>query len=346
VDPEVRGAKDLSEQARSIPFFALAKHLLRLLPTPASIGRLGPVAEETVRFVHDIAPIFHPSDVAALRWLRKGGRDIAEVRTTFVGLVGAVSPLANYFTEKLLGEELSDSHSVRDFYDVFHHRLVSLVYRVHLRATPLAEVRLDGEDGVSRRSIAATGMAGDARGALSRRDWLGAARLIGRRPRTRAALEGAIRLALPHLTFEITDFLRADSARARREGPRMSKHMLVRRHRQDTEPNYGQHADRVRLVVGPVGAAGLQSLLPSGSDFERLRAAVRATLGGRLDAELEIEIACGEEPRPRMTRDGPWVSRDTVVLRDGASRSVRVRLPLMDDVGDVRPVYLVSRPST
>ena len=104
-----------------------------------------------------------------------------------------------------------------------------------------------------------------------------------------------------------------------------------------------QHADRVRLVVGPVGHTSFQSLMPSGGDHERLRAAVRATLGGRLDAELEIEIACGEEPRARMGRT--TFGRSALVLRANESRNVSARLPITDDAEDARAVFLVSRPS-
>jgi predicted component of type VI protein secretion system len=89
-----------------------------------------------------------------------------------------------------------------------------------------------------------------------------------------------------------------------------------------------------------VGATGFESLLPSGKDFQRLLAAVRAACGGKLDADLEIEIAAGEEPRARM---GSKLGRGAIVLRRNAPGSVRARVPLKVGGEVVRPVYLVSR---
>jgi type VI secretion system protein ImpH len=344
---EPQGTESIGQRARAISFFALAKHLVRRLSGgSARIGELGPVEQEHIRFRHDPSPVFHESDVEGVELAERDGHPIAEVTTTFLGLVGSVSPLANFATENLLREEIADSASLRDFYDIFHHRLASLLYRVHLRAAPLSEARLDGQERVSARSLASSGLASTARAsaALTPRKWLGVARVLGRRPRTRAALEAALRLALPHLTFQVTDFLPRGRAVADRTRPRMTRDWIVTRPGRGTRPAPRLHAERVRLIVGPVEGPGFQRLLPSGTDFERLRAVVRATFGARVDAELEIEIASGGVPRARMSREnGARFARDSLVLRPEARRGVRARLPITDDAGAVRAVYLVSR---
>jgi type VI secretion system protein ImpH len=339
--------ESLEQRARAISFFALAKHLVRRLAGGgARIGELGPALQERIRFRHDPSPVFHASDVAGLELEERDGRPAAEITTTFLGLVGAASPLANFATENLLCEEIADSASLRDFYDIFHHRLASLLYRVHLRAAPLSEARLDGQERVSARSLASSGLASTARAsaALTPREWLGVARVLGRRPRSRAALEAALRLALPHLSFQVTDFLPRGRAAADGRRPRMTRDWIVTRPGQGARPGPRLHAERVRLVVGPVDGPGFQRLLPTGPDFERLRAVVRATFGARVDAELEIEIEPGGVPRARMSRQGgARFARDSLVLRPEAQRSVRARLRITDDAGAVRAVYLVSR---
>ena len=336
----------LGRRARAISFFTIAKHLVRRLAGGARIGEIGPVDQERVRFRHDPKPVFHESDVAGVDFTERDGHTVAEVTTTFLGLVGAVSPLADFATENLLREEIVDSASLRAFYDIFHHRLASLLYRVHLRAAPLSEVRLDGRERVSTRSLAASGLASTARAsaALTAREWLGVARVLGRRPRSRAALEAALRLALPHLAFQVTDFLPRGRAAADRQRPRMTRDWIVTRPGRAGRREPRLHAERVRLIVGPVEGPGFRRLLPSGVDFERLRAVVRATFGARVDAELEVEIASGGVPRARMSREnGARFARDSLVLRPEAQRAVRARLPITDDAGAVRAVYLVSR---
>ena len=102
-------------------------------------------------------PIFHASDVTELRVIRRGGSLRVELATGFLGVVEGVSPLANYFTEDVLRAESLDETALRSFYDLFHHRLIAFVYGAHLRAAPSWEVRADGTDRISRRSLELSG---------------------------------------------------------------------------------------------------------------------------------------------------------------------------------------------
>ena len=78
-------------------------------------------------------------------------------------------------------------------------------------------------------------------------------------------------------------------------------------------------------------------------DYARLRAIVDSVTGGMLDADAEIQIAFGEEPRARLgSRFGSRLGRTAILARPRTSRALRVRVPLTGDVGDGRLGLVVA----
>jgi type VI secretion system protein ImpH len=267
---------------------------------------------------------------------------MAVVSTTFLGLVGAVSPLATYLTEEILGDDSSGSQALRDFYDVFHHRLTSFVYRAHLRATPLAEVRLDASDRTSCRSLSAVGRSANAGAALSARASLALAPLLGRRPGSRAALEASLRLAFPMWTFHVEDFLLGLPTHGREGAPRMGASTIVTR-RAKHPPFTGSPAEGVRIVVAGVAPTSGGDVLTEPQTRARLRALVASILGSSARVEIEVWLPPERQPRARLGAGGARLGRHALVLRANTPRQVRARFSLTGAGEDAAPVFLVSR---
>jgi type VI secretion system protein ImpH len=335
---------ELTRTARRIPFFALVRHLARLFPSSPPVGGLGPVSEEAIRFRHDVQPIFHASDVTDLRIVRRGEAQTVELSTGFLGVIGSVSPLANFFTEDVLRAESLDEIALRSFYDLFHHRLIAFVYGAHLRAAPSWEVRADGTDRVTRRSLALAGSPRPVGGALglSPLQWGGLARVIGRRPRGRAALEAALVLAFPNMPIRVIDFLSRDVNLPSRERARLGVCNVTLGRGARLGSRLLRQTGLVRLSAGPVGRMAFDALVPGGTDHGRLRAIVDSVTGGMLDADAEIQIAFGEEPRARLgSRFGARLGSTAVLARPRTTRELRVRVPLTGDVGAGRLALVV-----
>jgi type VI secretion system protein ImpH len=326
----------LATGARRVPFFALVRHLSRVLPSGATagVGGFGPVGEETIRFRHDAQPIFHASDVTGMRIVRRNGRLVAEITTGFLGIVGSVSPLANYFTEEVLRADSLDEASLRSFYDLFHHRLIAFVYGAHLRAAPSWEVRGDGTDRVTRRSLALTASPRPAEGAagLSALQWGGLARILGRRPRSRSALEAALVLAFPTMPVRILDFLSRDVALPSRERAQLGVCNVTLGRGARLGSRLLRQTGLVRLTAGPLGRAAFDALLPGGPDHARLRTVLDSVTGGMLDADADLQVAFGEEPRARLGRRfGTRLGGAAVLTRPRTAGALRVRVPLSGD---------------
>jgi hypothetical protein len=77
---------------------------------------------------------------------------------------------------------------------------------------------------------------------------------------------------------------------------------------------------------------------------------VDAVLGGLLDAEVEIEIACGAEPRARLGGSGGGsvgtrLGRTALVVRPRTSVPVRARVALTDDAAESSRPEFLARPA-
>ncbi|HMI94331.1 MAG TPA: type VI secretion system baseplate subunit TssG, partial [Polyangiales bacterium] len=154
--------------ARRMGFFALVSLLERMSSDAVRVGGDGPPEREVLRFRNDPSMGFQASDVvhAAVRDVPRsprdrnaGEREVIEIVTSFLGLTGAVSPLPLYIPAEV-AQDPNPNGVQRDFLDVFHHRLISLLYRLWTRYQLAREHLSDGGDAWTPRMLALTGFDG------------------------------------------------------------------------------------------------------------------------------------------------------------------------------------------
>ncbi|HEX5750988.1 MAG TPA: type VI secretion system baseplate subunit TssG [Archangium sp.] len=163
-DDFVEADDALRPLANRLGFFPLVAYLERLTHGAARVGELGPVSQERIRFRHDPALGFSSGDVSdvALRQVPaqedepKARRPLFEVVTTFLGLTGSVSPLPMYVSEAVAQED-PDRPVRREMLDLFHHRLLSLLYRLESRYRVTSELTSTCDDDWSRRLLTLAG---------------------------------------------------------------------------------------------------------------------------------------------------------------------------------------------
>lgn len=179
-------------------FRALITFLERAVAADARVGDYGPVGKECIRFRHDPTLTFNAVSVSSVSSDRRlldsasGARQsVFDVSTTFLGLTGAVSPLPSYIVEEVLED---DEGFLRDFLDVFHHRILSLFYRVTSRYNPVTEFRSDTQDAWSKRIFSLGGVheSNQASASLPRWRMLRLMPLLARQRCTAWALEVAL----------------------------------------------------------------------------------------------------------------------------------------------------------
>ena len=118
----------LLEQGREFSFYQAVRWLERLHPRAQPLGRAGSPEQEKVRLRPSTSLAFPPTDLEGVEPQSHG--DKIQITTTFFGLYGSDTPLPYSYAEHIA--QISQEHygrRVRSFLDIFHHRLLSLLYR-------------------------------------------------------------------------------------------------------------------------------------------------------------------------------------------------------------------------
>lgn len=157
--------ESLLENATRYDFFYTVGMMERLEPQAIRVGGNGPYDREAIRFRHDPSLAFKAGDIMKVEWVPKpqavedGLKDKQfrfEITTAFLGLTGTVSPMPLYLAEEVA--QAQDGAAVkRDFLDLFHHRLISFVYRIGVKHDLAREYLKDATDSWSRRILALAG---------------------------------------------------------------------------------------------------------------------------------------------------------------------------------------------
>lgn len=116
----------LRAEATSFEFFAAVRHLERMRPASTPLGRTMDAAGEPVRFSARASLAFPPSE---LHSLDMDGDGPARMSVNFMGLIGPVGVLPHHYTTRVIERNAARDTAMRDFFDIFHHRLISLFYR-------------------------------------------------------------------------------------------------------------------------------------------------------------------------------------------------------------------------
>jgi hypothetical protein len=187
-------AADL-DRVHRYEFFSLVQRLRRDAPGAAAPGGPGPASAENMRFRPAASMGFSASDVESVERLDATDESRPphyRVTVNFMGLYGPASPLANHFTEEMIWAG-SEQQGGRDFIDLFHHRIISFVYRAWEKYRYGAQFDAAGPDDFTRRlecliGVGTPGMR-EATG-LDLVPLLGTSGLFAARQRSAVGLEG------------------------------------------------------------------------------------------------------------------------------------------------------------
>lgn len=160
----------LFDEGRRFDFFQAVALLEARAGAPAGVGEGSEPQEEAVRFKSTIALAFAETDVASIQRPLSPGEP-AEMTVNFIGLGGALGPLPLPFAEIVLQRAVRGDTALRDFLDIFNHRLVSLIYRARKQHRLSLGVRSPEQGDAARYLFALLGLGSPAlRGRLGMPD--------------------------------------------------------------------------------------------------------------------------------------------------------------------------------
>jgi type VI secretion system protein ImpH len=287
---------ELEEALRRAPTaFDFFQTLRRVECAHSDKPRLGesvqPGKDEPIRLGQDVSLGFAPAALTAFLPGTEGRPPRLQV--SFLGLSGPNGPLPLHMTE-YVRDRLRNANdpTLARFFDVFHHRILSLFYRAWANSQPTVSRDRPQQDHFLTYVGALIGMAMPA---LQKRDLFpDAAKLYfaGRLAAQTRNAEGLQAMVGDHFRMptQVEEFMGAwvDLPESERwhlgsgpDGMRlgMSTNMGARAWNRQT---------KFRITLGPLQRKQFQSMLPEGEALPRLTALVRNYVGDALDWDLRL----------------------------------------------------------
>jgi len=292
-------------RVREFDYFQLLHLVERLVSDAAPLGRQGPARDEPVRIRPRLDLGFPASDLDAAEWrVARDGVGQLVLTTTFLGLYGSDSPLATHVTEALLQakddpDEYEKDERVREFLDLFHHRVYSLLYRVWQKYRYHVTFRSDGSDPISQ---VVRGFLGLGTPGLEKNLRVPAVRLfryvglLSQRPRSAAGLIGQLSDFFEGIRFDIEPCVgrwlwiqQSDRNRIGLGKCRLGVDFLLGERMFD-------RSGKFRIQVGPIGFDDYRRFLPPGDAAADLAELVHFYCGDPLEFDKQVTLRGEEVP--------------------------------------------------
>jgi type VI secretion system protein ImpH len=328
----------LLRESYRFDFFQAVRLLERLHAERRPVGAANEPSQEVVRFHSRHSLSFPPSeiyDIAAPR--ENGNNEPFEMVVNFIGLTGPMGVLPRHYTELLM--ERPPQKALRDFLDIFNHRLISLFYLAWEKHQPLvafekaalAKCR-QGDDKTAEKkhsprkfgpgsdhvfatilfSLLGLGTAG-LRGRLNEIEdetFMLYAGLMAQRPLSASALEGMLEdyfgVAIKVEQFQ-GRWLRLEADDGSRLGDDGRNNVL------GVNTTLGDHIwdeqTKFKIIVGPIKMEKLFAFLPTGEAYHALGWMTRFLVGDALDFDIQVILQSNGIPEWRLGDDGKQAPR-------------------------------------
>ncbi len=281
-------------------FFQAVALAQRLFPEAAPIGRQGPPAAEKVRLRPRLSLGFDTSDVHAVSEQEASDESVRLLfETTFLGLYGSASPLPDFYTEDLI-DELEDGRydPVREFLDLFHHRLLSLFFRVGFKYRFDLEYATDEAEMLAKRLPQLVGHQAVQLPSPTRRATLAASLLMSNG--SAASVEALLSEAFPQVEIKVEACVARWMIIPRPERNRLGSSRLGYNYTLGTRIR--DRACTFAIHLGPLEAATFEEFLPGGKKLRHLLELVKQVNPNGLDVILAVRVQPEAVPAVELGR--------------------------------------------
>lgn len=303
------------EEPDAYSFFQMVVLADRYFNDRPPAGSVDAATREALRFRAVASLGFPPADIATMTWTRsvdQSGLDglprlLAEV--AFLGLYGPASPLPPHYTEKVMqGDPAEDS--LRDFLDLFNHRLVGLLHRCWKKYRYYIEFKPTADDNISTSLFALLGRQrppgppATGPGAL---DWsrllpfAGALALNCRSPKVLANVVAAyfdIEASVEEMVERTVIIPEPQQNRLGRRRVTLDDDWVLGEELPDVSGKF-------RVWIGPLEWHRFQTFLPNGPNHRTLFVLIRYLARNALDFDVWVRSAKGGTPELRIGGDNP-----------------------------------------
>jgi len=294
-----RGVQDrLFAEPYCFEFFQAVRLMQIFFPDRQRVGLFQSPQSETVRFGVRPSLAFPPSEIYSLG---EGDESPPMMRVNFMGLIGPSGQLPLYYTELVAERARERDRTLRDFFDIFQHRAISLFYRAWEKYRFAVPHERGEDDNFSSYllSIAGLGLPSlQDRQLIGDQEYLYYGGLLAQQPRSAEGLELMLQdyFGVP---VRVDQFLGAwyrldiDAQCSLDDTQTDSQQLGFGTVVGDEIWDPQSHA---RIVLGPLTLEQYSDFLPTGTAFAPLRAMVRFYAGDELDFETQLILRKEETP--------------------------------------------------
>lgn len=262
------------------------------------LGHQGPPGEEALRLRSELSMAFPKSDLFAIENLNEEEAPHFRLTVSFMGLYGTTSPLPNFYTELIIADE-QEGGPLRAFFDLFHHRLLSLFFRAWTKYRPHVLFRPGGKDEFSARLFSLGGL---ATGGLKESAGLPAVRLLRfvglltQKPHSAESLE---RMASGYFNLPagVTQFVKRNITLEERQKALLGKQNCRLGEDLAIGAQVPDRMGKFRVSIGPVGYDDYRSFLPGQENLSVLKSIARLFAPDWLDFDVQVVLRGEETPR-------------------------------------------------
>ncbi len=328
----------LFQEGHRFDFYQAVRMLELIYPDRRPVGEAAAPEREVVRFTSDVSLSFPASDVVEI--LPPADGEPARMRVNFLGLAGGLGPLPLAYTELVMERVWEKDTAMRDFLDLFNHRLVSLMHR----ARKLHRIGLDSgppdESHFAPFLYSFIGLQTDGlknRMAVRDRSLLFYAGLLAERPRSMAGLQA---LLADYFGVGIRGHQLLGRWLALEPDQRTAIGLGGRNQILGVDAAIGgrvwDQQGKFELRIGPIPYPRLPEFLPGGDALAPLCALTRFYAGDELEFDLIIEVEPASIPALQIRSRGEgglgWTSWMGGGGRSSAPREVRVGWRIIEEL--------------
>lgn len=327
-------ADALEREPYRFEFFQAVRLLERLMPDRGPVGRFAHPSSEVARFGAHPAIAFPASEIQSLS--QETGK-APLLRVNFMGLTGPLGVLPLAYSELVLERLRARDTTLRDFLDIFNHRMISLFYQAWEKYRFTIAYERGERDRFSQHLLDLIGL-GTA-GLQDRQEvpddsLLFYSGLLAMDVRSAIALEQILSDAFG-VEARVEQFvggwypMEQDSQCCLGESQDYSSQLGFGAVAGD---EIWDQQSRIRIRLGPLTFAQYQEFLPAGDAHRRLRAITRFFAGAEFDVEVQLILRRDEVPRCEMGAEdwpGPqlgWTSwmKSGPFSRDPADATLQI----------------------
>ncbi len=320
----------LFREGYAFDFYQAVRLLERCFPDAPPPGETTEYRDERIRIRPDVAPVFPAADVKRVEWHEAPAprKSQAHLVVSFMGLYGVGSPLPYYFYDHLATQDPS-TFALRDFLDLFNHRLYAFFYRAWKKYRPPLEARGNGDDPHARRflSLAGVGLPGTLREApvphpLRLAAFAGR---LGPRVRNVEGLKHLLASFLGEARIDIIENVPRWVSIPERAGLGAADGSAFTLGEISTiGERVVDRAGKFRIVLGALSLKTFQAYLPGGTLARRLDFLVRLYAPDYLDYDVELRLPSAEVPPLRLSGEAARLGLTTFLGRPTHAETTRV----------------------